>query len=348
MELDEISLSELQQTAHTYRKDFVALPIIGLERSTRFMTVKPGIRGKDTVFSPDFNAQLAPYANAERKKAEGSMRPRTIETFFGAAFFDFDPNQIISSIFGHRASQAGEGKKSLPTSHDVCSSVAKNIGKDLNLHLFDAKRDDEGKTTKDLFDGFDTITDREIEKGNISEEKGNLIILKEKITNQNADAVLKKCLFAASDELREEEAFIYCSRAITDAYNENYLLTHQSLNYNTEYNQPKLEGSDGNWVFAPMAGKRKSKYIHISTKGNMNVGCDQMSDTERFEINKYEPKALTGEMYMFIGTQMESIDPRRLLVIKLPDDEPAAGGAGVAAGGDDSKKDSDEQPGGNG
>lgn len=318
MELPEITLQQLQETGHKYRSDLVRLPVIAIERSTRFMTLRPGVRYKETVFNPDFEAELQAYAVAERQKTKGDFVPRTLETSFGACFFDFDPNQVISTLFGHAASQAGDGAKNTPTAREVAGSVVKNIGKKLNLNLFKAKKDEAGKTTATLFDGFETIIEREIEAGNISQEKGNLIDLDEEITEQNADALLKKVLFAASDELRdEEETFIYCSRSVNDAYNQNYLLTHTGLVYNKKYNQTGLEGS--NMTFAPMAGMKGSRYLIISTKSNMLVGVDQMSDKERVEFNKYEPKVVTGELYLFFGTQFESIDKSRLLVVRMPE-----------------------------
>lgn len=318
MPLPQITLEQLQESGRKYRKDFVRLPILGIERSTRFMTVRPGVRYKETVFSPEFTAELMAYKSAKRKEVEGDFIMRDLETEFGACFFDFDPNMIISSLYGHMASQAGEGALNTLTAREVAGSVIKNIGKSLNLALFAAKKDEQQNTTMTLFNGFDTIVDMEISAGNISTEKGNLIVLDKQITHQNACEVLKSALFAASDELREEETFIYCSRAIADAYNENYLLTHTGINYNKDYKQPYLEGSDGLATFAPLAGKKGSKYIFITPKQNMLVGVDQMSDTERVEFNKYEPKLITGEVYMFFGTQFKSIDPRRLLVIQLP------------------------------
>ena len=320
MNLDNFSLQTLRESAHTYRKDLVRLPVIALESSTKYMTVRPGIRGKETFFSPEFEAEVMPYETAERQNTQGGFNPRTIETFFGACFFDFDPNTIISSILGHKASQAGDGAKNTVAAHEVSASVVKKIGKKFNVNLFSAKRNDAGKTTAELFDGFDTITDAEIAAGNISEEKGNLIVLKDKITAQNAVDLIKSAVFAASDELRdEEECFIYTSRSVVDMYNEAYLMTHSGLQYNKKYNQTELEGSDGRMIFAPVVGKKGSKYIHICPKANMIVGVDQMSDKERFEINKYQPKGLTGELYMFFGTQFESIDPSRMLVIQLAD-----------------------------
>lgn len=317
---NSISCQQLQESGRKYRKDLVRLPIIALERSTKYMTVRPGIRYEETMFSPDFNAELQPYSVAQRQQVEGGFAPRTLRTEFGACFFDFDPNQVISTILGHAASQAGEGAKNTPSAREVAASVLKNVGRSLNGNLFTAKKDHTQKKTKCLFNGFDTIVDMEIENGNISAEKGNYIKLKERLTAANAERLLKQALFAASDELREEDdAFIYCSRAISDAYNESYLLTHSGLNYNKEYKQPILEGSE--FTFAPLAGKKNSKYIFFSTKRNMLVGCDQMSDTEHVEFNKYEPKVVTGELYLFFGTDFESIDPRRLLVVELYDGE---------------------------
>lgn len=315
-----VSLEALRESAHTYRSDLVRIPVLALESSTRFMTVRPGVRYKETLFSPDFSAELQPYANAERNKIKGEFKPRTLETNFGASFFDFDPNQMIASIIGHRAAQAGEGTKSVPSAREVAASVVKNIGKRLNTCLFSAKQDEDGKSTDALFDGFDTITEKEIEAGNISEEKGNLVKLTSKITFENAGQLLKEAMYKMTDELREEDCFMFCSRDVVDAYNENYLLTHQGIVYNDKFNQPYLEGSDGMITFAPCAGKRGSKYIHICPKSNMLVGVDQVSDKERVEFHKYEPKTTTGELYMFFGTQFESIDPRRMLVIELVTD----------------------------
>lgn len=322
MNIPQVTLQQLQESGHKYRKDLLRLPVISLDRSLRFMTLRPGVRYKETVFSPEFNAELQAYKSAKRQETEGDFITRDLETEFGACFFDFDPNVIISSLYGHAASQAGNGAVNTPTAKEVAASVIKNIGKKLNASLFRAKKDEEQKTTDTLFNGFDTIAEKEITAGNISAEKGNYVKLTEKITKQNAADILKAAILDnASDELREETSYIFCSRALTDAYNESYLLTHQGINYNTEYKQPYLEGSDDNMTFAPMVGMRKSKYIYVTPKQNMLVGVDQISDTEKVEFNKYEPKLITGELYMFFGTQFESIDPRRLLIIELADDQ---------------------------
>lgn len=316
-----VTVSKLQETGRKYRKDLVRLPVLALGRSTRYMTLRPGVRYEETVFNPEFNAEMQAYDVAERQQTKGGFGARTLRTEFGACFFDFDPNQVISTLIGHAASQAGEGASKTPGAREVAGSVLKNIGRKLNIALFKGKKQAPYNKTNLFFDGFEEIIRKGIEAGEISVDNKNLLKITEKLTAQNAERILKKALFAASDELRDEEqdAFIYCGREVMDAYNESYLMTHTGLNYNTKYNQPKLEGSE--FTFAPMAGMRGSRYIILSLKNNMLVGCDQMSDTERVEFHKYAPKVVTGELYMFIGCQFESVDPRRLLIIELPENE---------------------------
>lgn len=316
-----VTVSKLQETGRKYRKDLVRLPVLALGRSTRYMTLRPGVRYEETVFNPEFNAEMQAYEVAERQKTAGEFGARTLRTEFGACFFDFDPNQVISTLIGHAASQAGEGAAKTPGAREVAGSVLKNIGRKLNIALIKGKKQAPYNKTNLFFDGFEEIIRKGIEAGEISAANGNLLKISEKLTAQNAERILKKALFAASDELRDEEedAFIYCGRDVMDAYNESYLMTHTGLNYNTKYKQPILEGSE--FTFAPLAGMRGSRYIIISTKKNMLVGCDQMSDTERVEFHKYAPKVVTGELYMFIGCQFESVDPRRLLIIELPENE---------------------------
>ena len=49
----------------------------------------------------------------------------------------------------------------------------------------------------------------------------------------------------------------------------------------------------------------------------MLVGYDQMSDMESIMVKEYAPFMLTYIATMFFGVQFESIDFRRLKVVKL-------------------------------
>jgi hypothetical protein len=110
---------------------------------------------------------------------------------------------------------------------------------------------------------------------------------------------------------------MYCSQDFADKYNEGYLLTHAGINYNTQYNQTVVEGSNGKLILCPLANKADSKFIHISPKLNMLVGYDQMGDTESVMVKEFEPFILSYIATMFFGVQFESIDKRRLKVIEI-------------------------------
>ena len=110
---------------------------------------------------------------------------------------------------------------------------------------------------------------------------------------------------------------MYCSQEFADKYNEAYLLSHAGINYNTQYSQTVVEGSNGKLILCPLANKADSKFIHVSPKINMLVGYDQMSDAESVMVKEYEPFILSYIATMFFGVQFESIDKRRLKVVEL-------------------------------
>ena len=148
-------------------------------------------------------------------------------------------------------------------------------------------------------------------------EEGNYMKLTEAITSANAVDIAKEVLFSLDPHLRAQTCYMYCSQDFADKYNEGYLLTHAGINYNNQYNQTAVEGSNGKLILCPLANKADSKFIHVSPKINMLVGYDQMGDTENVMVKEYEPFILSYIATMFFGTQFESIDKRRLKVVEL-------------------------------
>ena len=143
---------------------------------------------------------------------------------------------------------------------------------------------------------------------------------------------------------------MYCSQDFADKYNEGYLLTHAGINYNNQYQQTSVEGSNGKLILCPLANKADSKFIHVSPKINMLVGYDQMGDTENVMVKEYEPFILSYIATMFFGCQFESIDKRRLKVVEIgasASPAPSTGGntggntGGGNAGGGNSHNDDD-------
>lgn len=319
-----------QEAARKWRKELLHLPIIGLEETLKYMTVRGNIRFKETVGAIALGAQFQPYKQNMSSEKDLTLNLRTLETFMGAVVLDFDPNSVAQKVIGEKAATKGIAMKQAEIAKDVLVELAKDLSEHLNEVIWTAKRNAEGTTSADLFDGLDTITIAEIAAGKISVAAKNYIKLTEVITEANCYDVLKKALRKSSPLLRKEKnLFLYCDPVYREMYDDAYLATHKGVSYYTNYEQAKLEGTKIQW--ADMSNKSGSKFLHLSTKGNMLIGCDQMSDMESINVEKYKSFVLTFEATMFFGAQFESIDKRRLFVIELADAQPEVAKATPAA-----------------
>ena len=317
------TLEQYQEAAVKYRKELLMLPIFGSMDTLKHMTGRPGIRYKERVGTMDFDAQFGPYKPQRRSNNNLKLDFRTLETFLGSVIADFEPNQAIQTLLGEGPTK-GDGQMQTPTAKHVLAFMAKSLSFHLNEALWAGVRNANGDTTMDLFDGFDTITQKEIEAENISVAKGNYLKLTEKITKANACDVLKEILFSLDPHLRAQQLNLYCSQELVDMYNESYQLTHGGLPYNTRYSQNAVEGSEGRLVMVPLANKFGSNFIHIAPKGNMLYGYDTMSDETSILVKEYQPFILSFIATMFFGVQFETLDKRRFKTIELADETPAA------------------------
>lgn len=312
------TLDAYQEAAVKYRKELLMLPILGSKDTLQYMTGRPGIRYKERVGMMDYQAQFAPYKPTRVSDNNLTLDFRDLETFFGSVVANFEPNQAIGTLLGTGATK-GDGQMQTPTARDVLSLMARSLSYHLNDAIWSGVRKADGDTTRDLFDGFDTITKKEIDAENISAAKENYLKLTEPLTRANACDQIKSILFGLNPHLRAQRCYAYCSQEIVDLYNESYQLTHGGLNYNDQYEQRSVEGSGGKLILIPLANKTDSKYIQICPQQNMLYGYDTMSDETSILVKEYQPFVLSFIATMFFGIQFETLDPRRLKVIELAD-----------------------------
>ena len=311
------TLQEFQEAATKWRADLLMLPIIGCQETLKFMTARPGIRYKENVGALSGDAQFGPYKPSRSTDFNLNVDYRTLETFMGSVVAKFEPNSAVSTLLGQVGTTKGDGQMKAPTALHVLALIARGLSEHLNEAIWAGKRNAAGDTTIDLFDGFDTITDKEITSGAIAAEEGNYMKLDEEITSANAVDIAKEILFSLDPRLRAQDLYMFCTQDFADKYNEGYLLSHGGINYNTQYSQTTVEGSNGRLHIVPMYNKIASKYIHICPKSNMLIGYDQMGDVESVMVKEYEPFILSYIATMFFGCQFESIDKRRFKVVEL-------------------------------
>lgn len=311
------TLQEFQEAATKWRSDLLMLPIIGIQETLKYMTARPGIRYKENVGALSGDAQFGPYKPSRSTDFNLNVDYRTLETFMGSVVAKFEPNSAVSTLLGQVGATKGDGQMKAPTALHVLALIARGLSEHLNEAIWAGKRNAAGDTTMDLFDGFDTITTKEVTSGAIAAEEGNYMKLDEEITSANAVDAAKEILFSLDPRLRSQDLYMFCTQDFADKYNEGYLLSHGGINYNTQYSQTTVEGSNGRLHIVPMYNKIGSKFIHICPKSNMLIGYDQMGDVESVMVKEYEPFILSYIATMFFGCQFESIDKRRFKVVEL-------------------------------
>ena len=314
-------LEEYQKAAKKYRKEFLAMLVIGIEEILPYVTVRPGIRHKEVVGKLSMDAQFAPYKVNMKISKDTDIAFRELETFMGGIDYEFESNSAATLVIGEGAATKGEGMKNADIVRKNLTEICKNLGENLNLALWAAVRNPSGTTTMDLFNGWDTITTTEISAGNISAAKGNYLKLTEAITSENAVDVLKNAFRKANVILKRHPSYMYMAPEIREAYEDAYATIHNATPWVQGFEQLILEGSNKKCKFVDLVSKAGSKYIHLSTKENMLVGVDQMGDIEDIEVARFSAFTLDFIATMFFGVEFESIDPRRLFVIELADEE---------------------------
>lgn len=317
-------LAKYQEAATKWRKEFLAMLVIGIEEILPFVTVRTGIRFKETVGTMNMNAQFAPYKVDMKTSKNANLAFRELETFLGAIDYEFEPNSAATLIIGQGAETKGKGQTEADIIRHNITEICKTLSENLNLVLWSAVRNPEGTTSADLFNGWDTITNAEKTAGNISAAKGNYIKLTEDITTENAVDVLKAAFRKAHVILKRRNTFMYMAPSIQEKYEDAYSILHNATPWVQGFEQLVLEGSEKKCKFVPLTSKAGSKYIHLSVKENMLIGVDQMGDIEDVAIEHFSAFTVEFVATMFFGVQFESIDPRRLFVIELSDNDIAA------------------------
>lgn len=312
----KITDSELQKSAVTYLKELLIMPVISAMATLQHMTARPGVAGREVLGQLSGGIELGPY-DPNRKDDDGlAITPRKLETYLGSVIKRFDMNSVAKTVYGALTTQ-GDGLASLDLTRQVLNYLAMQLGRSLNLCIFSASRDENGTLTKNLFDGFDTITQKEVTAGTISQDAGNFIQLGEAITESNAVDTLMKIYEQADDTLQGVPTKMFVPFNVYRAYNRDYMASFGNVIYNTEYKKTYLEGTDNLCEIVPLVSKKGSPFIHLTTKGNMVYGYGDGLADEKIAVEKYHEFLLSFVATMYFGCQFETISKERLMVAKL-------------------------------
>ena len=230
------TLQEFQEAATKWRSDLLMLPIIGIQETLKYMTARPGIRYKENVGALSGDAQFGPYKPSRSTDFNLNVDYRTLETFMGSVVAKFEPNSAVSTLLGQVGATKGDGQIKAPTALHVLALIARGLSEHLNEAIWAGKRNAAGDTTMDLFDGFDTITTKEVTSGAIAAEEGNYMKLDEEITSANAVDIAKE-ITAQELYFKKDGSFVDGKQVRSCANNNNifiiniYIVIRDNLNH---------------------------------------------------------------------------------------------------------------------
>lgn len=306
-----ITPDELKTSFAKYRKDLIQIPSRALDEAAKYMSRRNGVRGKETVGQLDGDMQLGPYSLTRKDENGVTITGRTLETYLGSCVKPFEPNKVRESILGSNVFQ-GEALKNQPITKLVGAFLFGKLGEGLFNELFTAKRNETGTKTVDLFDGFKTITDKEIKAKAVSTDKGNLKQTT-KLTNVNAVDVLEEFYDAADEKLKKENTFMFMSSYELMLYRRAYRSVYGQLNYNEKFEQLHL---DGNNKCTLVGLDNVPQGFKIITPGsNMLIGLATEGDKCSFDVEKSLDSHFLVDFVatMYFGTQYESIVKEKIL-----------------------------------
>lgn len=321
-----ITPDSLAHSFEKFRPELLMMPVFGLKDLLPYVSLRPGVRYKETVGELSGDAQIRPFSYFDTDDKDITIKGRTLETYLGNVVKSFSPLSVVQSVYGDAATNP-EALKNVPITKAVWTKLLGKLGEHLYDATFTAKRNDAGDTTADLFDGFCTIADKEVAAGNLSTANGNYLELAAAISRDNAEDTVNDVFDAMDDHLKMTNTTMLMSPSTYLAYCRDYQTTHGALPYNKEFDKTFVEGSQNRCALQGLSCVPKDVII-VSPRSNLLVGVATQGPEVMFTIrdSKKSHFMLDFVAAMFFGCQFESISKERLLYAKV---KAAAGGGGT-------------------
>lgn len=312
-----MNVTAFQNTATQYRSELLMQTVIGMEELLPHITVRPGIQDEEAVGNLSEDVELRPHNGDKNVQDTFALGKRTLKVYTGDVIAEENPEELRSTIYGRKMIGDSAAGTKHPLEFEIMQLIMQGVSGKLAKAAFKAVRNSSGTKTIHLFNGFDTLALSDITATTISTANGNLIDVDE-ITAVNAVDVLRSIWKNASDELKSKKTKLYIPFNVYENYCDAYRDDFGAVPYNSQFEKVTLEGTRGMCELVPVVGKAGSSLIHLTTKENMLIGVDQMSDKEYIEVRRGDnPFKWQFILKMVFGAQMASIDKRSLMIARI-------------------------------
>ncbi|NQU52177.1 MAG: hypothetical protein HQ522_06515, partial [Bacteroidetes bacterium] len=263
--------AELIAAGTKYKKELLAMPAAVLAAALKHMNIRTGIQGKIVGGLLNVSAGLRPYKTDKGASDGIAITPYEWETFLGDEVKEFDPHQILGTLYTELTSK---GVKEYAFVKRVALEMAKKIGEGLYDNLFSADRNAAGVTTADLFNGFNTLVNDAIAAATMTGALGNLQDIS--LTPTTVDNVCDQLKAAWRNLDRHlkgnSRVKLYLPVSVIEMYEDGYKIENGNQPWKDDQPIKKLIGSHGKCQFVPLDNMEGGNLMHFTIKDNMNVG----------------------------------------------------------------------------
>ena len=314
----QFSPESLKQNFVKWRKDLLTIPTLNFRTQLGdLFEIRTGVRYQEKIGQLSGDAQLGPYDPHYTDTNDAEITARTLEVHLGSCVKQMDPNTAIQTIWDEQVA-AGEKGKNIPFVKFLAGFYMRRISENLYNHVWDGVRNASGHRTVDLFDGIETIINKEITAGNISAANGNFKTI-QTITTSNAEDVFKDFYRSANKKLRGmfPKLYLVCSEDDYNKYVDCYQANHGSLPYNNEFDKKILEGSRGKCEIKVVDGV-SDNFLKLVPPRNFTFGTNVNGEETSMEIAESKTSHFLYDVIakMFAGFQVARIEKEFLFVGK--------------------------------
>lgn len=292
-----------------YKKELLAMPVAVLSEIFPYVTLVTGLQGKTVGGIITVDGNLRPY-KSEKGATDGvAISKFEWETYKGDVVKEFDPSVIMGSLY---TEPTATKPTDMQFAKRVAMEVAKKVGEGLYDVLWIAKRNANGTTSEDLFDGWYTILKAKIADGTLAVANKNFVDNSSVVLSaDNVGDVLKAFWRGADPKLKKLNTNLNIPQEVLEMYEDWYQTEYGHVPFNTQFEQKTLIGTNGKCTLVPWNNMSGVTAITLTVKDNKKIGVDQVSDVESVEIRRPDnPKMVQFYMIAFFGVGYETFDRR--------------------------------------
>lgn len=326
-----IDNAELIAASKKYDKLLRSIAVYALAHALQHMTTVEGVRGSLTWGELQAKAAWALYKKNDQNNNNAVITGRTLETHLLSLIDQFDPNEVAGTIY-HEGPNSGDTLKNLPITVQIIARKLMEASEQLYYAMFKGQYTEaDGKTPMTAIDGFDTILTKESTASQvegapapkISVANKNLIDLSTYTLDvTNTFDIINYIWLCLDQKMKDfgtngQPVRFYVDPLVCEYYNRGYKDEMGSVVYNKQWNQTQVLGSEGRAILLPMAAKSGSKWIQVTTPGNMLFGCGSKAQMDSITVDRIPPFDVMISGTMWAGCQYKYIDPTVFTAVKI-------------------------------